>query len=500
MKQFLESTGAWKKVLFFGAIAVLTVYLVTRPEPEPLAYTVSRGNLERTVAATGKIERADEISLAFQQTGAVKKILVDSGDNVKEGQLLAQLDLGTLNAEYREASANLLLAKIEKKKETLSQDQKSGNLSSDAQRAKQTLEALRSKLLSTDLEMSPVKPGATVGLAPIVSGIYTGSIEPEEAVIIKMRIYPSSSETGLAASYVIGSVAGSVELSARHSVAIGDTGLYLMLASTSTEGLSETDWTIDIPNTAASSYPTTLFQYREAKKNYEASLLSQSNTLDISRVSYNGLTVADAAVMRASAQLSRVGESIAARGIRAPFAGSIGRLSIKKGQQVTSSTDAIALLGGGGYVIKLKVPESVIGGVRVGDTVRVSVDAISDKIYNATVTATNTAETYVEGTPVYETTVLISDADDQIKSGMNATGTIVLDTLEDVITIPESAIDKTTGEPFVQRVTDKSDWSTAENPVIITGKGSNGFVAVTGIEEGSIVVLPESKTVPEKKK
>ncbi len=488
--QKLQSMITTRRVIIVGIVAILVTYLLFKPDPAVFSYVVTRGELERTVTATGRIEQTNEVSLSFQQSGTIQRIPVVLGQKVSEGTLLAQLDLGTLNADYREASADLLLARINQKKETLSLSQQGGNIIDDTARAKATLDALRLKLLSTDLEMSPVKPGATFAEEPLVAGIYSG---PEDSVVIKLKVYPASSDSGYATTYQIGSDAGTVELSSRHYVAIGNTGLYVKLASSTVDGLAETEWTIDIPNTSAATYPANLYQYLEAKKTYESALTGKQNTVDISNVSYNGMNANDAAVMRAEAALARVNQSIRARGVYAPFAGTVGRISIKKGEQVTATTDTLALLGGGGFIIKLKVPESVIGGVRISDSVTVSLDAVSGKTLKGVVTAINTAETYVDGTPVYETTVAITDPDDTMKSGMHATGVIVLDSYTDAILVPDIAIDRSTGSPVVKKITQnqKGDREIVSVPVQILATGSNGFVSVTGVNPGDKIILPE---------
>ncbi|MDD4476896.1 MAG: HlyD family efflux transporter periplasmic adaptor subunit [Patescibacteria group bacterium] len=68
---------------------------------------VERGSLAQTVEATGKIESANDLSLRFETAGTLDVIKVKEGDEVKAGDLLANLRLADLNAAVAQAQANL---------------------------------------------------------------------------------------------------------------------------------------------------------------------------------------------------------------------------------------------------------------------------------------------------------------------------------------------------------------------------------------------------------
>ncbi|HEY7825294.1 MAG TPA: efflux RND transporter periplasmic adaptor subunit [Candidatus Acidoferrales bacterium] len=75
-------------------------------DPDKLA-TIDRGDIARSVVATGKIEPLTKVEVKSKASGIVEKIYVDAGDHVKEGQILAQLDKEQLKASVAEARANL---------------------------------------------------------------------------------------------------------------------------------------------------------------------------------------------------------------------------------------------------------------------------------------------------------------------------------------------------------------------------------------------------------
>ena len=78
-------------------------------DPSKLA-NVTRGDLARSVVATGKIEPLVKVEVKSKASGIVEKILADYGDHVKVGQVLVELDKEQLRARVAEARANLQAA------------------------------------------------------------------------------------------------------------------------------------------------------------------------------------------------------------------------------------------------------------------------------------------------------------------------------------------------------------------------------------------------------
>jgi HlyD family secretion protein len=78
-------------------------------DPSKLA-EVERGNIARSVVATGKIEPLAKVEVKSKASGIVKEVLVHYGDRVEPGQVLVELDKEELSARVREARASLLAA------------------------------------------------------------------------------------------------------------------------------------------------------------------------------------------------------------------------------------------------------------------------------------------------------------------------------------------------------------------------------------------------------
>lgn len=108
------------RIVIIGTVVVVVLVLVvgvavafshgsTKIDPSKLA-KVERGDLAKSVVATGKVEPITKVEVKSKASGIVKKLYVDYGDRVKQGQLLAQLDKLEIEAQVEQSKAALLAA------------------------------------------------------------------------------------------------------------------------------------------------------------------------------------------------------------------------------------------------------------------------------------------------------------------------------------------------------------------------------------------------------
>ncbi len=119
-----------KTIIIVVCIIVIALlsWLMLKPKTETPQYItaeVGRGDIENSVLATGILEATKMVSVGAQVSGQVKKMYVQLGDQVKQGQLIAQIDsirqendLKTAEASIKNQQAQLAvqqanLAKVE---------------------------------------------------------------------------------------------------------------------------------------------------------------------------------------------------------------------------------------------------------------------------------------------------------------------------------------------------------------------------------------------------
>lgn len=65
--------------------------------------TIGRGNLSISASGTGVLSPEDEVELSFSSSGTVTKVYVHAGDEVKAGDVLAEIDNTQAQADYSSA-------------------------------------------------------------------------------------------------------------------------------------------------------------------------------------------------------------------------------------------------------------------------------------------------------------------------------------------------------------------------------------------------------------
>ncbi len=95
-------------LLFVGGLTAFTRG-GTKIDPSKLA-KVEKGDLAKSVVATGKVTPITKVEVKSKASGIVKKLLVEYGDKVKKGQLLAQLDKDEIQAQVDQSRAALQAA------------------------------------------------------------------------------------------------------------------------------------------------------------------------------------------------------------------------------------------------------------------------------------------------------------------------------------------------------------------------------------------------------
>lgn len=77
---------------------------------------VTRGNIRSSVKATGTVNAVTTVLVGTQVSGTLRNLYVDFNSFVKKGQLLAQIDPATFEAQVQQARANLAAAEANVKK------------------------------------------------------------------------------------------------------------------------------------------------------------------------------------------------------------------------------------------------------------------------------------------------------------------------------------------------------------------------------------------------
>jgi multidrug efflux system membrane fusion protein len=201
---------------------------------------------------------------------------------------------------------------------------------------------------------------------------------------------------------------------------------------------------------------------------------------------------AQAAFDQASAGIAKTQAIISQKLVRAPFDGELGVRHVEVGQFLTAGTQIVSLTDLSVLYANFTVTEKDSGNLKVGQTVRIAVDAYSGRTFDGKITAiepqiaTDTRNIRVQAT--------IANPDHILKPGMFATTTVVLPDKPAVVTVPETAVDYTLYGDSVFLITEKKedDGKTSLSAVrtfVRTGNRINGRAEVlSGLKPGDRVV------------
>jgi multidrug efflux system membrane fusion protein len=201
---------------------------------------------------------------------------------------------------------------------------------------------------------------------------------------------------------------------------------------------------------------------------------------------------AQAAYDQAIAGISKTEALISQKLVRAPFDGELGVRHVEVGQFLTAGTQIVTLTDLSMLYANFTVTEKQSAQLKVGQTVRVVVDAYPKRNFEGKITAiepqisTDTRNIHVQAT--------IANPDHILKPGMFTTTTVVMPDKPAVVTIPETAVDYTLYGDSVFLLTEKKEDDgktslTAVRTFVRTGNRIEGRTEIlSGVKPGDRVV------------
>jgi multidrug efflux system membrane fusion protein len=201
---------------------------------------------------------------------------------------------------------------------------------------------------------------------------------------------------------------------------------------------------------------------------------------------------AQATYDQALAGIARTEAVISQKLVQAPFDGELGVRMVEVGQFLTAGTTIVSLTDLSELYANFTVTEKDSGNLKVGEIVRIAVDAYPGRTFQGKITtiepqiASDTRNIRVQAT--------IANPDHILKPGMFATTTVVLPDKPPVITVPETAVDYTLYGDSVFVITEKKEADgkttlTAVRTFVQTGDRVNGRAEIIkGLKPGDRVV------------
>jgi HlyD family secretion protein len=477
----------------------------------PATISVTRGSLSQVVSVTGRVKAVQEVDLAFQNSGRVARVDAKIGARVVSGQLLASLNTADLNAQLREAQANVLGQEAKLRNiESGGRAEEIAIKESALRAAQQSLENAYANVLDvlsdaytkTDnamrIQLLPVFNSYGSEASPLFTLTFSCQCDVQSRAA---TTYRTAAEVGLnrwKQELADLSANGSPEA---YLSAIRNARGYMQSAkdTISAVGAVLNEVTVSISTTTVESYRTSTSTARASvvaaatSVNTQDQLIS-SSLLTVERVKGElALTKAGstpeeidaqrAVVMSAKAQVDGIQAQISKSIIVSPIAGVVTKQDAKVGQTATANQTLVGVISDQQLEIEANVPEVDIGKVMTGDVVRVTVDALPGETMLAKVSFIDPAETIIDGVVNFRVIMLFDVLNEQLKSGLTVNLEIETIKKDDVLILPQFAIVENDEGTFVR----KPDG--AQVAVSLGIRSKEGMVEVlSGLSEGDAVL------------
>jgi HlyD family secretion protein len=526
-----------KNILILSGIGVIMVagaiYQIGFSNKEP-AFNyeeVKRSDIYQEVSVSGNVTKGKEVSLNFSGSGKLEKKYVQVGDEVEEGQKLAELDNSQLAIQFQASSAQLRTAQINLEKLVAGASAEDVSLSRTAlQNAQESYRAAQQSYNDTltlvDASLSNLYKSSLNDLAEsnadlysalifLQSNLYASDSRDVEKVRVeseKMSASYQDAKNSLAQAQAGGNqteIDVAIEktklaLEVSRDVLLSVKETWQFRSSASAVQKSSLDDHQTYINLALSSVGAAQDAISLAKANNQSSINTASAAMSSAQGQMNivqgnldklladprqeDLRLAQAQVDQAQSQVNLLGKQIRDAVLKAPAAGKISQVNKEEGEMVSSlsTQDFIVLMPKEPFQVDVNIPEVDVGKIEIGNLCTIDLDAFSEEEFSGKVIKVDPGQTVISGVVYYKTTISLDSEDPKIKQGMTANVTIVTASRAGVLNIPQRAIVEKDGKKMV-RVVEGDKFNEVE---VQTGlKGVSGGVEITsGLKEGDKVV------------
>lgn len=467
---------------------------------------VRRETITVTVSGSGQVSASNQVDIKPKASGDITSVLVAEGQTVREGQVIAYIDSRTAQKSVRDAEANLKSAEISLQKltqptEELTLIQAQNNLAK-AQESKATAE--------NDLEKSYEDGFTTVAnafldLPTVMTGLqdilykgdnslggvgvwnlnfYGDAIQNYNAQGLIFRdsahakyqaakaaydktfaLYKATSRTD-SPEEIAALIEETYETTQAISEAIKASNNLIQLykdeftensltpkplADTQLASLSTHTGTANTHLSKLITITNDITNNKNAIVNAERSIVENTQSLADLHAGTDALDLESAqlTVTQRKNALQDARETLADYVIRAPFAGTIASLDVRRGDSVSSGTSAATLITNE-QLAEITLNEVDAATVAVGNPAQLTFDAIDGLIITGEVAQIDTIGTVSQGVVSYTVKISFNTQDDRIKSGMSVSADITTAQKEHALVVPNEAIKYRGDSPYIE--------------------------------------------------
>lgn len=407
--------------------------------------------LTSQVGATGSVRPNQSASLAFGTSGTVGTVNVQPGQQVKKGDVLAELDPTSLSPQTISAQADLIAAQ---------------------------------EALDNLLQSNTAKATAELNLANALKALqdaqYTYSVNQQGNRANDAFIQGAEANLVLAQDSVNQWQTAVSQAKTDGARAIAESNL--SAAQLHLESVQrQLAWYTGAPTANEQAI-------------MQANIAQAQAAVDDAQRAYDrvkdGPNADDVAAARARVAAARA--TVDESKVIAPFGGTVTAVSVHVGDQATPGVAAVGIADLSKYLVDVQVSEVDINKVKAEQPATLTFDAISNRTYHAKVSEISMTGTVVSGVVNFIVTVDITDPEALIKPGMTAAVNITTSEVSGALVVPSRAVRTVNGQQVVTVLVNGK--ATAEVVKIGATSGSMTQIVSGNVKEGDEIVVTSTTT------
>ena len=484
--------------------------------------TVSTGDVQATVSATGKVISPSDVGLAPLAQGTLKALYVKVGDTVRAGQTLAQLDTTNLTTALAQANASLVTARAniaaltptkteaEQKQAALQLSQAQASLDLAKKNAADQTVITNANAVTYQSAVDTAKTNldnATTNAA-LSAKQYQASVDRAHTTLQNyLDIY---SGAGITTAFCL-------TQSGQNNQCVTELNYYNSwqdALTSQTANLTKDKQNLDNLNTAyqnaLTSQKNNLAKDAVTIAGYQNQINSAQNSLDslLASQAVSNQPAKQSAVDSAQAQLATAQASydqakrnLDGATIVAPVSGQVASISTAVGGNVTAnSAPATATTNASGFIVLTNVSTLQVTGsfseadaakIIQGQSATFTFDALPNVSATGKVNYVDVLPTTSSGATTYTATLTLDGVVTGLKPGMTATVTVIVGEALNVTQVSAQAVTTLGGSNTVRVVTTiKGKQVITPTPVVVGLKGDSTDEIISGIKPGAVVALP----------
>ena len=431
---------------------------------------VVRGDLIVSVSGSGNIETSRDARPSFGSGGQIDRIYVEKGDEVSQGEVLAELDTDALELAKTQAEVALTQAQLALTQAELSQQTAEYNLKNTLD----TQDALELALLNAQINLRNAEHHLDE-----TRDIYTWpEIEVAQDDVDDAKAF---------LDYLLSFGPTQEQLDyAQARLDAAESTLDAMINSYDTEEVAIAKLQVEAAEMAEA----------QAQKNLDK--LTEDITIKElqSEAAKASVEQAQESVALARESLDQAQKQLDEATITAPIDGIVASINAEEGDIIPSPTmspqPVIYLIDPTSMELIVEVDEIDVPEIKVGQEAIIELDALPDVEFAGIVTIIYPLPTEVGGVVLYDVKIELNVPEDSgIKIGMSASAEIILANRSNVLLVPDRAI------------TEDSEGRTIVNVMVNEQIGerlveigiSDGFDTeiINGLREGEMVLIERAK-------